>query len=195
MTVHLRCQAVTSAVYPEAVHSQWQVLYTQTAVPSQCQAVTSALYPDSWTLTVPGSDKCSIPRWLYTHSCRQCPAVSTHSWVINDPPQVGRESLSSATTQGKTLGDSVPLIILPVEVPFTCLLLSFALNIGKEAVMLDFGTDDNKFSLELMLGNIALAMPQASTTEKWEVNYFNKSGEERQMVGAFVLSLCALGHE
>jgi len=86
--------------------------------------------------------------------------------VINDPPQVGRESLSSATTQGKTLGDSVPLIILPVEVPFTCLLLSFALNIGKEAVMLDFGTDDNKFSLELMLGNIALAMPQASTTEK-----------------------------
>lgn len=64
------------------------------------------------------------------------------------------------------LGDSIPFIILPVEVPFTCLLLCFVLNIGDEAVMLDFGTDDNKFSLELMFGYRALAMPQASTTEK-----------------------------
>ena len=61
--------------------------------------------------------------------------------------------------------------------------------------MLDFGTDDNTFSLELMFGYIALAMPQASTTENWEVNYFNKSGEERQILGAFVLSLCTLGLE
>jgi hypothetical protein len=61
-------------------------------------------------------------------------------------------------------GDSVPLIILPVEVPLTCLLLCFALNIGREVVMLDFGTDDNKFSLELMFWYMALAMPQASTT-------------------------------
>jgi hypothetical protein len=64
------------------------------------------------------------------------------------------------------LGDSVPLIILPVEIPLTSLLLCFALNIGKEVVMLEFGTGDNKFSLELTFWYIALAMPQASTTEK-----------------------------
>jgi hypothetical protein len=76
------------------------------------------------------------------------------------------ESLSSATTQGKTFGASLPLIILPVDVPLSCLLLCFALNIGKEAVMLDFVTDGNKFSLEFMFGYTELAMPHASTTEK-----------------------------
>jgi len=60
----------------------------------------------------------------------------------------------------------MPLIILPVDVPLSCLLLCFALNIGKEAVVLDFATDDNKLCLELMFGFIPLAMPQASTTEK-----------------------------
>jgi len=115
--------------------------------------------------------------------------------VISDPPQCRTLSLSNATTQGKTLGDSVPLIILPVEVPLSCLLLCFALNVGKEAVTLDFGTDVNKFSLELMFGCIPLAMPQASTTENGEVNDFNKSEEERQVLGAFVLSLCTSGRE
>lgn len=60
----------------------------------------------------------------------------------------------------------MPFIILPVEVPLTCLSLCFALNIGNEAVVLDFGIDGNKFSLEFMFEYIALAMPQASTTEK-----------------------------
>jgi hypothetical protein len=45
-------------------------------------------------------------------------------------------------------------------------LLCFALNIGKEAVMLDFGADGNMFSLEFMLGYTALAMPHASTAGK-----------------------------
>ena len=46
----------------------------------------------------------------------------------------------------------MPPIILLVDVPFACVLLCFALNIGKEAVMLEFGADDSKFSLEFMFG-------------------------------------------
>jgi hypothetical protein len=75
------------------------------------------------------------------------------------------------------LGDSVPPIILLVETPFGRVMLEkcccFVLNIGNEfSVTLGFGVDDNEFSFESMFGYKALAIPQASTTEKGELKLF-----------------------
>jgi hypothetical protein len=49
----------------------------------------------------------------------------------------------------------------------------FLLNVGNESiVVLGVGVDGNEFSFESMFGYKALAIPQASTTEKGELKLF-----------------------